>query len=151
MMRCHFILIFIFTKLILAQNDIGTECPSPVKCLTDTEFTFCSIIDGQVVLQEETINCPTGYKCVEDPYVPCVEAPTTSSTTTATTTEPPGPSPWQQCTYGATFPAPKCFQYYECVRFFWWYELQLKTCFIGRAFDPVRSECVPIYQTNCSL
>ncbi|CAH1365146.1 unnamed protein product [Tenebrio molitor] len=141
---------FIFATLVPA-DEIGSECAFPVKCLGDKNFTFCSIVDGQPVLQNETFTCPDGYICVPNPYAPCVEAPTTTTTTTSSTKSPVTIPSSFKCFFGATFPASICNQYYECERVLWWYEVKLRTCFLGLAYDPIRKRCVPRLETGCVL
>ncbi|KAJ8957688.1 hypothetical protein NQ318_017580 [Aromia moschata] len=67
---------------------------------------------------------------------------TTASTTTEAVTAP------SSCTSTGKYPAASCNQYYECSAFLWWYNLELKTCASGTAYDSATEECVT--DSSCS-
>jgi hypothetical protein len=47
------------------------------------------------------------------------------------------------------YPAAACDQYYECLQFLWWFNLQLKTCPSGQAFNPTLKDCVSAELLHC--
>ncbi|CAH1975967.1 unnamed protein product [Acanthoscelides obtectus] len=40
------------------------------------------------------------------------------------------------------FVAPNCNQYYECVKIWWWYSLNLRSCSPSKVYDPHEQLCV---------
>ncbi|KAJ8934138.1 hypothetical protein NQ314_013597, partial [Rhamnusium bicolor] len=108
------------------------------------ELKSCSL--GEAFNSTE-LACVTNRRCDAEtgefvPIVPTTVTTTTSVTTTpiSTTTTVPVTSP-AQCTSASKNPAQNCSQYYECVPFLWWFNLELKSCPSGQVFNSTELTC----------
>ncbi|XP_044264864.1 uncharacterized protein LOC123011483 [Tribolium madens] len=63
----------------------------------------------------------------------------------------PPPVTKPKCKEPGKYPALQCFQYFECVRKWWWWETKLRNCPKGQAFDPFTKTCVCAGVLKCSL
>ncbi|XP_063905743.1 uncharacterized protein LOC135124541 isoform X2 [Zophobas morio] len=74
---------------------------------------------------------------------------TTVSPTTPKPTPLPPPIIEPSCYGPSKHPSSSCYQYYECVQVWWWWEPRLLSCERGYAFDIAYSECRFLSYVDC--
>lgn len=122
---------------------------SKIKCMSDSSYRACLVVNGRGWLAGGIIDCPFGSVCDDDSPKKCV-----FNLPSQTEREYTG-KPVTSCEPNHKEKAEKCYEYVECTEVKNgnqnWYELRIKSCLIGEAFNEFNKQCVPWFYTRCDL
>jgi hypothetical protein len=114
---------------------------------TTVPTTTTTVPTTTITVLINTTTVPTTSTTV--PTTTTILEPTTKTTAKIRTTTYVPPVTAPACFDSHKYPTAICYEYYECVAVWWWWQLELKNCSDGQAFDEKLEECTAAAWFNC--